>query len=254
MRRRCKYFLLSISFSLSVCFLFAENGSKGANSPMVIGIIEEVSDDHIVVMTRDKFKRVLTLNPKSKIIYVGFDEEKKEMKAKQGVRANVKKEVISAIYIAPDIGVDEPVPTPEMVKMTSAELFKYTDTDENGKVSYFEYSKTIHHSLKHGPVGFSKSDRDKSGSLNEKEFAAFLTKTKWWNLSRKTPEEWLKSSDKDNNDVLSKKELAILLGSEAHIDVFFKRADCNSSGDLDQKEVASLLDGFIFPSKGKSKK
>ena len=176
------------------------------------------------------------------------------MKAKQGVRANVKKEVISAIYIAPDIGVDEPVPTPEMVKMTPAELFKYTDTDENGKVSYVEYSKTIHYSLKHGPVGFSKSDRDKSGSLNEKEFTVFLTKTKWWNLSRKTPDEWFKSSDKDKNDVLSKKELAVLLGSEAHLDVFFKRADRNSSGDLDLKEVASLLDGFIFPNKMKQKK
>jgi Ca2+-binding EF-hand superfamily protein len=246
--------IATLYFSLSGFCLFAENGSKGANSPMVVGVIESVSEGQVVVATRDKFKRELTLNPKSKIIYVGFDEEEKEMKAKQGVRAQVKNEVISSIYVAPDIGVDEPVPTAEMVKMNPSELFKYTDKDENGKVSYVEYSKTVHYSLKHGPVGFSKSDRDKSGSLNEKEFSAFLTKTKWWNLSRKTPEEWLKSSDKDKNGVLSDKELAILLGSEAHLDVFFKRADSNSSGDLDQKEVASLLHGFIFPSKGKRKK
>ena len=39
---------------------FAANGSKGAKSPMVIGIVEEAHDDHVVVVTRDKFKRKLT--------------------------------------------------------------------------------------------------------------------------------------------------------------------------------------------------
>ena len=43
-------------------------------------------------------------------------------------------------------------------------------------------------------------------------------------MSRKTPEQWFKGSDKDSNEVLSKEELADLLGSKAHIDVFFKRA------------------------------
>ena len=36
-------------------------------------------------------------------------------------------------------------------------------------------------------------------------------------MSRKTPEQWFKGSDKDSNEVLSKEELADLLGSKAHI-------------------------------------
>ncbi len=67
-------------------------------------------------------------------------------------------------------------------------------------------------------------------------------------MSRKTPEQWFKGSDKDSNEVLSKEELADLLGSKAHIDVFFKRADKNSSGDLDQKEVSAFINELIFPS------
>ena len=83
-------------------------------------------------------------------------------------------------------------------------------------------------------------------ALNLKEFSAFLGKVKWWNMSRKTPEQWFKGSDKDSNEVLSKEELADLLGRKAHIDVFFKRADKNSSGDLDQKEVSAFINELIF--------
>ena len=67
--------LMILTSSLSVF-----GSSKGANSPMVIGIIKEVHRDNIVVVTRDKFTRKLLLNDKSKINYVGFDEAKKEIK------------------------------------------------------------------------------------------------------------------------------------------------------------------------------
>lgn len=68
-------------------------------------------------------------------------------------------------------------------------------------------------------------------------------------MSRKTPEERFKASDKDQNKVLSKEELADLLGSKAHIDTFFKRADQNKSDDLDLAEVSKFIDSLIFPSK-----
>ena len=233
--------LMILTSSLSVF-----GSSKGANSPMVIGIIKEIHRDNIVVVTRDKFTRKLLLNDKSKISYVGFDEAKKEIKTSFCIRASVKDEVIGSIYVTLGIGEDRVYPTPEMVKMTPKELFQLADLNQNGNVCYVEASKTIKHSLKHGPVSFSKTDRDRSGSLNLKEFSAFLGKVKWWNMSRKTPEQWFKGSDNDNNEVLSKEELADLLGSKAHIDVFFKRADKNSSGDLDQKEVSAFINELIF--------
>ena len=87
-----------------------------------------------------------------------------------------------------------------------------------------------------------------------KEFEASLAKTQWWKMSRKTPAKWFELSDEDKNGVLNEKEFAILLGSNAHMNVFFPRADSNKSGDLDQKEVAAYIQTLIFPSeKGKKK-
>ena len=231
--------------------LSADNRSKGPKSPLVIGVIEEAHNDHIVVITRDKYKRTLAIGEKSTITYVGFDNEKKEIKARFGVRAQVSNEVIKSIFVTPPVSEDKIEPTPEMVKMTTAELFKIADLDQSGRVSYVEMSKTLFSSLKHGPVAFHKSDRDHSGSLNRKELPSLLAKVKWWKMSRKTPEEWFESSDRDKNGVLSQKELAVLLGSEAHIEVFFKRADKNTSGDLDLTEVSRFINELIYPSRRK---
>lgn len=243
--------LITILFCLYSLNLLSANGSKGAKSPMVIAIIEEAHSDHIVVVTRDKFKRKLILNEQSKVNYIGFDDAQKEIKAGFCIRAQVKDEVISRMYVTPGIGKDPVFPNPEMVKMTAEELFKQTDLNENGRVCYVEISKTIKHSLKHGPLTFSKSDADNSGALSLQEFPAFLEKTKWWKISRVTPEDKFKASDKDQNNLLSKEELADLLGSKAHIDAFFKRADKNKSADLDLAEVSQLIESFIF---GKNKK
>ena len=135
--------------------------------------------------------------------------------------------------------------------MTPAELLRTADLDQSGEVSYVEMSKTLFSSLKHGPVAFHKSDQDHSGSLNLQELPSLLAKVKWWKMSRKTPDEWFNSSDQDKNGVLFQEELAVLLGSEAHIGVFFKRADNNTSGDLDLTEVSLLINELIFPSRRK---
>ena len=78
---------------------------------------------------------------------------------------------------------------------------------------------------------------------------SLLAKVKWWKMSRKTPKEWFNSSDQDMNGVLSQGELAVLLGSEAHIGIFFKRADKNTSGDIDLSEVTLFINELIFPSR-----
>lgn len=231
--------------------LSAQNKSKGPKSPLVIGIIKEAHDDHIVVITRDKYKRTLTFAEKSTVTYVGFDKKKREIEARFAIRAEVDNEVIQLILVTPPVSEDKIEPTPEMLKMTPADLLKTADLDQSGAVSYLEMSKTLFSSLKHGPVAFQKADEDRSGSLSLQELPLLLAKVKWWNMSRKTPEEWFKSSDRDQNGVLSQKELAVLLGSEAHLGVFFKRADKNTSGDLDVKEVSLFINELIFPSRRK---
>ena len=140
-------------------------------------------------------------------------------------------------------------PTPEMLKMTSAELFKEIDRDGDGQVSFTETNEALEYSPKHTKRKFAKSDRDKSGGLNLKEFEFRLTRTEWWNLSRETPEAMFKAADANQNGTLSKKEFAVFQKKEAHLELFFTRADLNKSGDVDLKEATKYVNLEIFPSR-----
>lgn len=140
-------------------------------------------------------------------------------------------------------------PTPEMLKMTPAEIFKIVDLDGSGEISKEETLKALEQSPKHGPRKFAKSDRDKSGGLNLKEFKFRLTITEWWKLSRQTPEAMFKEADINDDGALSKKEFAIFQKKEAHLDAFFQRADLDKSGDLDLEEATRHVDMEIYPSK-----
>ena len=140
-------------------------------------------------------------------------------------------------------------PTPEMLKMTSAELFKEIDRDGNGQVSFTETNEALEYSPKHTKRKFAKSDRDKSGGLNLKEFEFRLTRTEWWNLSRETPEAMFEAADQNGNETLSKQEFAIFQKKEAHLDVFFTRADLDKSGGVDLEEGTKFINNEIFPSK-----
>ena len=140
-------------------------------------------------------------------------------------------------------------PTPEMLKMTTAELFKEIDIDGDGQVSFAETNQALEYSPKHTQRKFAKSDRDKSGGLNLKEFEFRLTRTEWWNLSRETPEAMFKAADQNGNGTLSKQEFAIFQKKEAHLDVFFNRADLDKSGGVDLEEGTKFINNEIFPSK-----
>jgi Ca2+-binding EF-hand superfamily protein len=85
--------------------------------------------------------------------------------------------------------------------------------------------------------------------LNLKEFEFRLTRTEWWNLSRETPEAMFKAADANQNGTLSKKEFAVFQKKEAHLDVFFNRADLDKSGGVDLEEGTKFINNEIFPSR-----
>ena len=119
------------------------------------------------------------------------------------------------------------------------------DSNGDGELSYVEYATSIYRSPKHGPVGFSKSDKDKSGTLNLVEFEPKLAGIKWYRISRKTPAEWHAEFDADSNGALNKEEFIAFLGSTAHIDAFLKRADKEKSGGISVEELARFIDSIL---------
>jgi len=230
-----------------VCLTFAANelAAQEKKGGILHGRVEAVDGNTITVNYRRK-SRPFTLHDKLKINYVSFLKAKKEIKPGFFVRAHVdSKGQCHQLWVTLPIPEANLKPSAKMLAMTAAELHKLADRNGDGELSYVEYATAIYRSPKHGPVGFGKADRDKSGTLNLKEFTSKLEGIKWYRISRKTAAEWHAEADANSDGVLSKKEFVTFLGSTAHLDTFFKRADKDRSGDLSVADLASFIDSIL---------
>jgi len=230
-----------------VCLTFAssEIAAQEKKGGILHGVVESVDGSTVTVNYRRK-SRTFTLGDKLKINYVSFLKAKKEIKPGFFVRAGVdSKGQCNQLWVTLPIPKENLKPSAKMLTMTSAELHKMADINGDGALSYVEYATAIYRSPKHGPVGFGKADRDKSGTLNLKEFEHKLEGIKWYRISRKTPAEWHAEADANSDGVLSKKEFVTFLGSTAHLDTFFKRADKDGSGDLSVADLAGFIDSIL---------
>ena len=232
---------------VAVCLTFAssEIAAQEKNGDTLHGVIESVDGNKISVNYRRK-NRTFTLHDKTKINYVSFLKAKKEIKPGFFYRAGVdSKGQCHQLWITLPIPAEDLKPSTKMLTMTPAELHKMADSNGDGELSYVEYATAIYRSPKHGPVGFGKADKNKSGTLNLKEFAPKLEGIKWYRISRKTPAEWHAEADANSDGVLSKQEFVTFLGSTAHLDTFFKRADKDRSGDLSVADLAGFIDSIL---------
>ena len=209
------------------------------------GVIESVDGNKVTVNHRRE-SRVFTIHDKTQIAYVSFLEAKKEIKPGFFVRAGVDgKGLCNQLWVTLPIPEEDLKPSAEMLTMTPEELFEMADSNDDDELSYVEYATSIYRSPKHGPVGFNKSDKDDSGTLDLKEFATKLESIKWYRISRKTPAEWHAEFDADSDGALNKEEFIAFLGSTAHIDTFLKRADQDGSGGISVEELAGFIDTIL---------
>ena len=238
----------NLSFILAAfCLTLASSDSvaQKAKAETLSGVVESVDGKKITVNHRRK-SRTFTLHDKLKINYVSFLKAKKEIKPGFFIRAGVDSAgQCNQLWVTLPIPDENLKPSAKMLTMTPAELLKMADDNGDGELSYVEYATAIYRSPKHGPVGFNKSDRDKSGTLNLKEFAPKLEGIKWYRISRKTPAQWHAEADANSDGVLSKQEFVTFLGSTAHLDTFFKRADKDRSGDLSVADLAGFIDSIL---------
>ena len=236
------------SFILAgICLTFASSdiAAQEKKSEILHGVIESVDDNNITVNHRRK-SRTFTIHDRAKINYVSFLQAKKEIKPGFFCRAGVdSKGQCNQLWVTLPIPKENLKPSAKMLTMTPAELHKMADSNGDGELSYVEYATAIYRSPKHGPVGFGKADKDKSGTLSLKEFAPKLEGIKWYRISRKTPAQWHAEADANSDGVLSKQEFVTFLGSTAHLDTFFKRADKDRSGDLSVADLASFIDSIL---------
>ena len=235
------FLIFTIFLTFAANKLAAQKGKGGTLS----GIVEAVDGNDITVNHRRE-SRTFTLHDKTKIAYVSFLKADEEIKPGFFVRAAVdSKGQCNQIWVTLPIPEEKLKPSAEMLKMTAAELHKMADSNGDGELSYVEYATAIYRSPKHGPIGFGKSDRNKSGTLNLKEFESRLKGIKWYRISRKTPAQWHAEFDADSDGALSKEEFVAFLGSTAHIAVFLKRADKDKSGGISVEELAGFIDSIL---------
>jgi Ca2+-binding EF-hand superfamily protein len=219
------------------------SNSSGPNSPIAVGSLIRIEEggSKLIVKTRDH-ERTLKLHAKATVTYVGMPKKSEHKPTVgYGVKARVASDgQLKSILFTPPIPAEVPLGE-DRLTLSEAEIFKKIDEDANGTIGYVEFSKRVLHSPKHGPDRFLKSDKDESGSLDGKEFSSVLAGVSWWKLSRITPEQWMKESDSNDDGKLTKTEFSEICVSSSHIDNVFKRADQDSSGDLDLKETKAYI-------------
>ncbi len=241
MKTNLTFILVAICLTLAA----SEVAAQKKTGETLHGVVESVDGNKITVNYRRK-SRGFTINDQAKIHYVGFLKAKKEIKPGFVIRAGVdSKGRCNQLWVTLSIPDENLKPSAKMLTMTPAELHQMADSNGDGELSYVEYATAIYRSPKHGPVGFMKSDKDKSGTLNLKEFERKLVDIKWYRISRKTPAQWHAEADANSDGVLSKQEFVTFLGSTAHLDTFFKRADKDRSGDLSVADLAGFIDSIL---------
>ncbi len=237
-----------LTFTLvASCLTFASGRAANPEEKHMTlhGFVEAVDGNNVTVNYRRQSK-VFRINDQTKIQYVGFLDAAKEIKPGFVIRVGVdSKGVGKSLWVTPPIPKETLKPSPEMLTMTPAQLYKMADSNGDGELSYLEYATAIYRSPKHGPVGFLKSDKDKSGTLSLKEFEPKIAGMRWYRISRTPPAQWHKQFDANSDGVLSKQEFVNFLGSTAHIDTFFKRADKDRSGDLSVADLAGFIDSIL---------
>lgn len=234
---------LPIAFFLT--FASSDSVAQETKGETLSGVVESVDGKEITVNHRRK-SRTFKLHDKAKINYVSFLKAKKEIKPGFFIRAGVDSDgQCNQLWVTLPIPEENLKPSAKMLTMTPAELLKMADSNGDGELSYVEYATAIYRSPKHGPVGFGKADKDRSGTLNLKEFAPKLEGIKWYRISRKTPAQWHSEADANSDGVLSKQEFVTFLGSTSHLDTFFKRADKDRSGDLSVADLAGFIDSIL---------
>ena len=232
---------------VAICLTFAANELAAQEEKHVIlhGFVEAVDGNNITVNHRRRSK-VFMINDQTKIQYVGFLDAAKEIKPGFVIRVGVdSKGLGQSLWVTLPIPEENLKPSAEMLTMTPAELHKMADSNGDGELSYVEYATAIYRSPKHGPVGFTKSDKDNSGTLNLAEFEPKIVGIKWYRISRKTPAEWHAESDANSDGVLSKQEFVTFLSSTAHLDTFLRRAYKDCSGDISVVEPADFIDSIL---------
>lgn len=198
---------------VSICLISAACGvaAEKKMGETLHGVVESVGGNKITINHRRK-SRVFALHDKTQITYVSFLKAKEEIKPGFFVRAGVDSNgQCNQLWVTLPIPETKLKPSAEMLAMTPAELHEMADDNGDGELSYVEYATAIYRSPKHGPVGFGKADKDKSGTLNLQEFAPKLEGIKWYRISRKTPAQWHAESDANSDGILSKQEFVTFL-------------------------------------------
>lgn len=244
---------LGLFFSLIFGVTFqvqAQSNSKGKSSPIVVGTLTEYNEsENTLSVQREDDKRIVYLVDSTTVTYVGIpDKSKHQFTVGYGVKASVNQNnVLTKILLTPPIPSTRSPLKDGREMLSINDIFKTTDENADGGVSYPEFSSKLYYSPKHGPDKFNKYDRDKSGHLESNEFPSALSEVAWWKYSRKSAKDWFSKADKNQDDSLDPMEFKEVCNGKSHYENHFKRVDQDKSRSLSLTEFEKYYNKIVNP-------
>lgn len=233
-------------FFLSAVFSLAKSNSKGVNSPLAVGPIIAISADGktLTILQGGDHKRVLMLSDRTELVFVGMPKFARRLAVGHGVKASVKGGSVKSVKVTLPIGEAASLGK-DRTKLSVDQILTKANENGDGGLDYVELSRWVHHSPKHGPDSFLKSDKNDDGLLDRAELTKLLAGVSWWKYSRKSSAEWFRQADANGDGSLDFKEFTIIAAGKNHSENVFKRTDKNKDKALDPKEVAKYFDQLI---------
>jgi len=213
---------------------------------LAIGPITAISADGktLTILQGGEHKRDLVLSSRTELIFIGMRKSARSLAVGHGVKASVKGGSVKSVKVTLPIGETASLGK-DRTKLSEDQILTKANENGDGGLDYVELSRWVHHSPKHGPDSFLKSDKNDDGLLDRAELTKLLAGVSWWKYSRKSSAEWFRQADANGDASLDFKEFTIIAAGKNHAENVFKRTDKNKDKALDPKEVANYLDQLI---------
>ena len=214
-----------------------------------VGWVTEVNDKTVKVkVTKSYMKPVFTFDDKTKMFFPGFKgigQKPKGPAIGMGVKYRTDKNGrATTLLMTPPLQPAKPVT--DMYERKFEDLFEIGDENKDDYIDIVEFSIYFRGSGKRSPKHFpgvfcQKYDQDKDERLSFEEFKQTIMNQAGYKQKQKSPEEWMKIADKNEDGEVSVEEFVKHIPGVGHTEKVVPRNDKDKSGGLSLSELKTWL-------------